>query len=1018
MLESISRIKFSVGSAFSKGGSKLDVLNLYEIGEKTKNVKNKEDQLAIQMFNCGYRTTKDTIDWSKWNGCVYSDLDIKHFLRAKYVGDDECNVRVEKNEEIGSAIFSSLIEYPCFIGMQDSWSKEGIHLFWHFNVEKNKDNFDKCCQYVKEIVYDTFVKCGLRDVIEYPKVADRCSISEYQFAFYSINTFYENDDFIYDYIFDIENYEKESKKILVSDVDRSGNKFFKYNGKSEGFVVKTRYFEHHQRWQIYEALIAVFNDKSVVDKEWERVCDNILELNGHNRFFYIKEPNKNHWYDRYFNDNGERYVNVGVLGKFGYKVERMFRPVKFDNYNADKTYTLKNSEKLSDIDIEWNKEKINHLFAGCGFGKTYNVKMLGGCVDIFGNNCRVCFISPMKSINKDSFEGVDDWVIIDGDHKEKNIEEFTNIKRILNGDYNICTTWESFVAYKMYDIPFDYVVLDECHTLYMYDYRIKSINNLKKYFPKSQGIKIMMTGTPCYEITEFDCHKIKIKKDVDKVKCDIWCYEKDYKGLYIEDMTEWVKGKNHYALVFYDLVNHKYDDFLKNCGVEDVFIFNRNYEDNVNVILNENTIKNKVTAFSVYGQCGINLNIDVDKKIRIYILCKNSLGVIQYSNRVRNKGVIDKIIIPYKQENIVNDIPYIDDTIDYGEAKERVDKLNSVNVNAISIGKKDLIFKRFGLNIDCLDIVDGVYSLNRDLYKTYKMIQNVNNYEKEIQVLWNTLKDNGYDVFVTEKEDKRLQKDKNLRSNQFAGAMVRVNMGKFDRVSYEIEKDGIFSEVNKWVLKDSDKTLNKVIGDDIKKCIEFIFNTLYDRLGSIGDVNEKWDGFCKNILGKYGTITKRNIEDIGYYFELEKDFSKYYNNKFIELMLSGKYDEYKLTALYVRSVWNENIEDDRWWNMLCDEILPKMKRIMNIVIDNKDVFGTKKIKDMVLNYDDITRKIYLYLVKTYNAKVNIDGVDYGNMKEYEKRMAFDRYVGKNGGVNGLRSYDQSLYRYAKKKRWL
>ena len=79
-------IKFNTGKTFDKGGDIMSVKNLYEI--KVAQGTKKEDLPWLQMFNSGKRETKDTTDWSKWNGCVYSDIDL---ARRGCGGCDGCS---------------------------------------------------------------------------------------------------------------------------------------------------------------------------------------------------------------------------------------------------------------------------------------------------------------------------------------------------------------------------------------------------------------------------------------------------------------------------------------------------------------------------------------------------------------------------------------------------------------------------------------------------------------------------------------------------------------------------------------------------------------------------------------------------------------------------------------------------------------------------------------------------------------------------------------------------------------
>jgi hypothetical protein len=192
----------------------------------------------------------------------------------------------------------------------------------------------------------------------------------------------------------------------------------------------------------------------------------------------------------------------------------------------------------------------------------------------------------------------------------------------------------------------------------------------------------------------------------------------------MNDIKEWTKNKNHYAILFEDGANYKYEHLFKCYGME-CDVFNSNYTDNVEYVLSNHNVNKQITVFSVYGQAGINLYIDTDKKLRIYIINNTGLGIIQYANRVRNREVIDKIVIGYKYSKINNDISILDQTVDYAEAEKRVDMLNSVqkSFDIFETKTKDAVKLRFGLLNDYLDKIDNTYSLNRRLYKTYKLIE-------------------------------------------------------------------------------------------------------------------------------------------------------------------------------------------------------------------------------------------------------------------------------------------------------
>ena len=330
----------------------------------------------------------------------------------------------------------------------------------------------------------------------------------------------------------------ERYKVKANDVNEDNTVNFKvleYNDNGKSYKV-----EHRSRMSIYMTLVAAFKERDKVDKEWDKICYKIISQHDIN--FLLNEPNKNRWFDKY---NDYKYMVDGdCLLKFGYEINRLFQPQKIEFYKPDVEYTLKENEFLSDIDINFSKDKVNHIFAGCGFGKTTWAKKLG-------KTNKVCFISPLTSINKSAFTDdnveLENWIIIDSNFVDTAKHLYDgNVKEALLSNWNICTTWESFVLYEMYNINFDYVIIDEIHTLYMYDYRLTSINNIKRYFQLAKGIKIVMTGTPSLEVKDFDCFKIKINKEQYKVNANLVFYNSQCKGYIYNDIKEWIKDKNHF----------------------------------------------------------------------------------------------------------------------------------------------------------------------------------------------------------------------------------------------------------------------------------------------------------------------------------------------------------------------------------------------------------------------------------------------------------------------------------------
>lgn len=975
-------IKFNTGNTFDKGGDIMSVKNLYEI--KVAQGTKKEDLPWLQMFNSGKRETKDTTDWSKWNGCVYSDIDSKHYY-------DECrhfNVDVLKEKLLR---YLQDNYWYNFYALQLSNSGTGFHILFYFDVNKTETNFKKCNQFTQDVVKEAFEQIGAGEIYNWKGVADKCSRSPFQGMYVTpqewVFTENENNDnkfgsWVYS---DIDNYELRPELVhKVSDVRADGSKLFvfdKYDKVSE----TVPYQGHHNRWAIYDALVAVCSTQELADKAWSETIVPLLKNEGHSDSFLLNEPTKNRWFERYTSE----YVKVDRLQQFGYSFRKTFEPQIIQMYQPDFVYDLKEDERLSDANIEWSTTKINHLYAGCSLGKTYNAKQLGKQNEIsdidyaFGaRNNRVCFISPMRSINKDSFTDIEGWEIIDSDHKEENIDKYGSIKNLLNSKLNICTTWESFILHKMYEVDFDFVIVDEIHTFYMYDYRIKSIADMKMYLPLAKGIKIIMTGTPSMEVNDFDCYKIQVNKKLPEVKCDMVFYNNSFRGYYMNDIKEWTKDKNHYAIIFEDGANYKYEHLFKCYGME-CDVFNSNYMQNVEYVLSNHNVNKQITVFSVYGQAGINLYIDTDKKLRIYIINNTGLGIIQYANRVRNREVIDKIVLGYKYSKINNDISILDQTVDFEEVEKKVDMLNSIQKQSdiFDVKTKDVVKLKFGLFDDYLDKVDNNYLLNRRLYNTYKLIKNVETFESQIQIIYNRLINNNFNVnFVYLTKDPKDVKNTKMRSNTFAG-----KMSNFDYEMFKETKEG-----NYWFQPTED--FKKICTGDLIDTMEYIWNQL-NTDGDFDNTREKFEQFIVNTIAIKDTICKKDITDFAQLLSIKANWEHYYNNAFIVAMLNDEWTLNKLTAAYVRSIYNDKID----WKDACEETYKKMKQLRSIVDMYTDIFFDLETtyEPVKIEADDIAKMIYTYVEKKHN-KVNntkeviIDNVTYSSVTEASRILDISR----------------------------
>lgn len=305
--------------ALPKGGDKMKVDDIISIQKNANENTPKAGCPWLQVFNNGYRVTNDNINWSDWNGITFSDVDSKWF----YDYERQFNVQKLLDGLHNNAQNSySNNYYAIYI----TGSGKGYRILWYWDCDRTEENFLKCSllteKYTKELFYS--VGRDSKNIIDYNyqghKVLDSCSKSIKQGLYVTANKIYIsefiNNDFGY----------CELDEIHLNDVYNISNVVKNNCGFNQSlsckFKYKTninkddiKYYPHHLRRCIYEALIRLFNLKNVVDREWENICEFLPEQNGHNKKFYINEPTKNRWFDRYSNDT---IHSLDWLKHFGY----------------------------------------------------------------------------------------------------------------------------------------------------------------------------------------------------------------------------------------------------------------------------------------------------------------------------------------------------------------------------------------------------------------------------------------------------------------------------------------------------------------------------------------------------------------------------------------------------------------------------------------------------------------------------------------------------------------------------
>lgn len=981
-----------------------------------------KDQLdAIQMFTSNYRMSNDCMDWNLWNGCVFVDIDTK-----KYTGFKAATMKWDKVEE---TVVDQLRTnyYSNFLFEQRSFSGNSFHIVFFYNCPKNADNFQKAAMFSQNIIRRIFQDIDLGDVIDYPDVLDTCGNKPCQPLFMSAYPINFNDersetqDWYGKYDFTNISLIKKDIEFKNSDIKFLNNECSLKNINK--FADAT--WSHENRLRLIIVLYNFFNGNK--EAAWNVYKDIIPYMvnNGNNH----NEAAITRLFNSQFPKVGKYNMSKSMLdlckSNLGikYNCTKFFEPRVIKNCKYDKEMLIEGhlSSVINDI-IKDSTKNIIHIEAGCGLGKTYSADIFANSInnaystnieDLFNISTkkRICFITPMTSINKDNFdkeEYAERWKVIDGDHKDN--------KNYIQSDFNICTTWDSFIKNDLAEQNFEFFMFDEIHSLYMYDYRTHVISEIKKQINNIANIHnkkvILFTGTTSFEIQEFDSYNVKVEKKLVPVNCNVVFYNEQYMGWLCEDIKQWLQDPSHRIAIFNDKSNWDEMEKLILRGIPVDFLFNKQIDEDVQFANTNHDMKGNVGMFSVYGQAGINLYSN--NPVRIYVLSNNAMSIIQYANRFRNREMIESVNIVYKRENITNNIT-VEEQTDSLYIKDLVNKVNKIY--SISMFNKNLflIKNTMGLIPEYLDNVNDVKILNEDRYKAWSLIQQTTMYEKQMQIIYNRLINNYYNVnFIyldTDVKDAWTSKYK----GHFAGAILDATKNINNVIKWSPKNNKFYLEI------DADKNLKKNLVGEMKNNIEYIFNSLY----ALSDANDQkdrkeymfnnWQSFLANCMANNDTITKTDIKNFCDILHIKKHFNEFTDNYILYQMIKkrnadgGKLSNdsiVQIAAAYTTLFKIKELDCEECI-LFADQSYINIKRLDNIldnfnwfidwqnVKDNVSLIDQTKIdldfNQIIVNYLDGKHKSGKAVGKTNAAKeVTYKGEKFSSVSELAKKYNVSR----------------------------
>lgn len=310
--------------------------------------------LFTQMCDAGYRMGRENVDYDKWNQCVYEDIDYK-----KYMGDHDMFIDPK-------IIYENVYEYlynnykNIFYYGELSRSRKGFHFIFFFDVIRNKNNRLMCKSIADFIIHKTFNDLGYKGIIEYDGVFDDCSDSFYQPCFmtlidYKINnecTGQNSIEIINENYYSVkEIYDKLSHKIIKLDKHNTNKNFESNNDWKTEFLFdelnkyKGNYLNHHERYHLFKSIVGLcgIENEDAIQDEWEKCAEQLIEGNGHDKYFYFNEPYKNNWIDWIKRYEDFCYIDKELLEQFGYNI-KFINNQKDGNNIKEKTFKTRKTK--------------------------------------------------------------------------------------------------------------------------------------------------------------------------------------------------------------------------------------------------------------------------------------------------------------------------------------------------------------------------------------------------------------------------------------------------------------------------------------------------------------------------------------------------------------------------------------------------------------------------------------------------------------------------------------------------
>lgn len=634
----------------------------------------------IQMYDNGKRVGKDNFNIEYWNNCVYVDIDSKYFFE-----NDKTFLSLPQDKQ-QNAIRGFIagvrigLEEVCpynYYAFNISKSKKGFKVIFYYDCEKTEENlkkaYKKSVEYILKVGHESHKQ--FLEILNYNKVIDKAAESKLQgfsvsgyglFINPNINSeLFGESDCLQDV-----GIIKETNNSNNFDIDIPQHNNIKFIKKIK--VNNVCHLDHYERWRLWKALVVVFKDLEIVNKEYD-YCIDIMAPGKKSKRFYKNEKKYNKFDEKKYND-------LSILEKFGYVFKEntnyeKFIPNKIINLESHqfisdfKSEILKNMiyfrKNISGYDLlSDNSELYDNVYikANCGTGKSVFFKKM--------------LLSVQKCIIVVHLNSIKDGVYKEEIKRDLGLSELNieipstrEIKKLVSENKlpnQMILGWDQlkYLCKKSIDLSSYLKLFDEVHNVIStFNYRNKTIWPIIQNKDLQHNC-IIVTATNCGEHNCFCSNSYKIQF-IKKPKYTLTHYiinDSDTKSeekksvfntvndiIASNSINSKLKEENHKFVIF-DNINHAKFARRWTSDLSVHFCKENKTKKDVEELLKTNNLSKPIFITTSYGLEGIEIKNkikDLTVIIPLYDYNITSTDVEQLINRFRNlSGNVNVIFIP------------------------------------------------------------------------------------------------------------------------------------------------------------------------------------------------------------------------------------------------------------------------------------------------------------------------------------------------------------------------------------